>query len=306
MIESIYDRYCETDEDFWKVLKAWCVPTGWMRDRCGFRFKYTRPVMNTSGRDDIARANFLLNKFVTACALSCAWFRVDVLDLTVDQVKQFLLIARIGLMGDDGLAILPLIVGVEDFLERVQKAVIAFGLVAGRDKMGVTHNIFDAVFLAQRPYPVSGTSLWAFGPTIGRRLFKHHVYHGDGDPYAWSNGVAQMECLCYKQVPILYEQATRVSKISSRLLNDRSKHSGKPATRTSPFSDCFSRISGGPLQLGATQEGVTRLVVVLVGVATYAGGRPLPRAAVHLYSPDTPLSDITAAGGTQVLLLILE
>ena len=62
----------------------------------------------------------------------------------------------------------------------------------------------------------------------------------------------------------------------------------------------------GPLQLGATQEGVTRLVVVLVGVATYAGGRPLPRAAVHLYSPDTPLSDITAAGRTHVLLLVLE
>ena len=62
----------------------------------------------------------------------------------------------------------------------------------------------------------------------------------------------------------------------------------------------------GPLQLGATQEGLTRMIVVLVGKATYAGGRLLPRAAVHLYSPDTPLSDIKAAGRTQILLLVLE
>ena len=48
------------------------------------------------------------------------------------------------------------------------------------------------------------------------------------------------------------------------------------------------------------------MVVVLVGEATYAGGRSLPRAAVHLYSPDTPRSDIEATGQTRILLLVIE
>jgi hypothetical protein len=48
------------------------------------------------------------------------------------------------------------------------------------------------------------------------------------------------------------------------------------------------------------------MVVVLVGEATYAGGRPLPRAAVHLYSPDTPLGDIEASGTTRVMLLVMD
>ena len=47
------------------------------------------------------------------------------------------------------------------------------------------------------------------------------------------------------------------------------------------------------------------MVVVLEGEATYAG-RPLPRAAVHLYSPDTPLGDIEATGATRVMLLVVD
>ena len=88
-----------------------------------------------------------------------------------------------------------------------------FGLVAGPEKMGCSHREFHAVFLGHRPYPVGGTNNWAWGPTSGQRLFKHHVYRGDGNPYSWLHGVAQMVVRCYPHVPILFEQATRTCEI---------------------------------------------------------------------------------------------
>ena len=47
------------------------------------------------------------------------------------------------------------------------------------------------------------------------------------------------------------------------------------------------------------------MLVVLEGEATYAG-RPLPRAAVHLSSPDAPLGNIEATGATTVMLLVMD
>lgn len=213
-VEGIYRRFCTTDPDFWKVMAAWRAPRGTMRDRDGQKLTYQAPVMNASGRDDTAGANCLVNAFAIALSLASAWHMVSVLDLTPEVVRTFLTIAKIGVCGDDTLCILPALSNTKQFCAAVSNELQSgFGLLAGPKKMGCSTDVFDAVFLGQRPYPVSGTSLWAFGPTLGRRLFKHHVYRGDGDPYAWLNGVAKMEALCYRHVPILYEQAVRVTEL---------------------------------------------------------------------------------------------
>ena len=48
------------------------------------------------------------------------------------------------------------------------------------------------------------------------------------------------------------------------------------------------------------------MVAVLMGEARYAGGRPLPRATVHLYSPDIPLEEIEASGATRIMLVVID
>ena len=48
------------------------------------------------------------------------------------------------------------------------------------------------------------------------------------------------------------------------------------------------------------------MVAVLMGEARYAGGRPLPRATVHLYSPDIPLEEIEASGATRIMLPVMD
>lgn len=213
-VESLYRQYCVTNPDFWKVLEAWRAPKGSMRDKDGHRFTYQAPVMNASGRDDTAGANCLVNAFAMVLSLTAAWFHCSVLDLTTEKVGHILSIMKFGICGDDTLCILPELTDVEGFYARLSKELQeGFGLVAGSNKMGCSTNIFDAVFLGQRPYPVSGTDLWAFGPTLGRRLFKHHVYKGIGNPYAWLHGVAKMERLCYRHVPVLYEQAVRTCEL---------------------------------------------------------------------------------------------
>ena len=121
---------------------------------------------------------------------------------------------KIGVCGDGTLCILPDISETDAFLTRVSDS-LQNGLVAGRDKMGISHRVFDAVFLGRQPYPVAGTTSWAFSPTLGRRLYKHHVMRGDGNPYAWLHGVAKMEVRCFKHVPVLYEQAKRVCELLS-------------------------------------------------------------------------------------------
>ena len=67
------------------------------------------------------------------------------------------------------------------------------------------------MFLGHQPYPVGG--VWYWGPTLARRLFKHHVMlQPTGDLRAWLHGVARMEMLCYPHVPVLYDQAQAVCR----------------------------------------------------------------------------------------------
>lgn len=213
-VESLYRQYCVTNPDFWKVLNAWRAPKGSMRDRDGHRFTYQAPVMNASGRDDTSGANCLVNAFAMVLSLTAAWFHRTVLEINTEQVGFMLQCIKFGICGDDTLCILPDLTDISGFYRRLSVELQeGFGLVAGANKMGCSTEIFDAVFLGQRPYPVAGTDLWAFGPTLGRRLFKHHVYKGEGDPYAWLHGVAKMERLCYRHVPILHEQAVRVCEL---------------------------------------------------------------------------------------------
>lgn len=75
----------------------------------------------------------------------------------------------------------------------------------------------DVVFLGNRPYNLrapDGTRIWRWGPTLGRRLYKHHwMLDPVGNPYAWLQQVVDMEVQCYSHVPILGTIALRCQQL---------------------------------------------------------------------------------------------
>lgn len=197
-VEGLYASWGVLTPEVQKVLEAWRQPSG--RTCRGGR--YRAQVMNGSGRDDTSMLNVLLN----GAAQYCAWSKVllgryphQLTEAERNWLDQEL---RVAVMGDDSLTFVPRLRKDGTVWEdkEVISALAEFGF---ETKLQTCDNAWDAVFLGCRPYPVDRGLAW--GPTLGRRLYKHHtmVWPSKADPYAWLKGVVRAEALQYAHVPIL-------------------------------------------------------------------------------------------------------
>jgi len=195
--------------DFWRVMKHWQVPNG----RCGnWRYKAHKPV-NASGRDDTALANAILNGVSMILAYAAAVARKRVTQLTRQDVLAAMKALTLSVVGDDSVASVPnhFPTGTwEEGLERWKAAIAEFGFKVG--SCFWTDNTEEIVYLGMRPYRANG--VWYWGPTLGRRLFKHHCMRDTtSDPYAWLHGIAKFERASYAHVPILSDMAEKVCEL---------------------------------------------------------------------------------------------
>jgi hypothetical protein len=196
-------------EYFWHILDIWARPKG----KCGFNtgIKYACDYMNASGRDDTALINALLNGIVITVSMAATLNRVRVEAVTEQMIRKMQVDCKLGVVGDDSLWLMS-VPFTQNQLELLCSHIRSFGFMIDSTKSELSQNPFRCVFLGQRPYPVAGR--WYWGPTLGRRLYKHHwcIYKG-GDPYAWLYGVADMEARCYPHVPILGDMGRQVCKV---------------------------------------------------------------------------------------------
>lgn len=196
-VKKVYARFIPQSEyDFWKVLEYWQRPLA----KCNYGLQYQARDMNASGRDDTALLNALLNGPVCWLALSCGLQGVELEDLK--QLSD----VTLGVVGDDMAA------GFDGPIDKaiVERTVARFGFIP---KLGSSEHLSDLVFLGSRPYKLPGE--WAWGPTLGRRLYKAFwQIKPVGDPFAWVRGVAQQMDTCYAHVPVLIELARKVLELT--------------------------------------------------------------------------------------------
>lgn len=217
-IEPLYHQALSVDavntQYFQECLRGWRRPRGKAKIKENGLIKtiiFIGIAMNASGRDDTALVNVLLNGFAMFAALAACHYNIDVRQLTIAQLHAASDCFRLAVVGDDSLAACP--EATIDGLHwasnaarmRLSNCVARFGFKA---KVGSSPRIVDAVFLGCRPYRAAGD--WWWGPTLGRRLYKHHVcLNTAANPIAWLNGVAEMEALCFGFVPIIGAMARR-------------------------------------------------------------------------------------------------
>lgn len=209
-IEPLYHRALNAadinNDYFQQLLRHWRAPVGRAAVKWGGWtqvIRYFSIAMNASGRDDTALANVLLNGVAMFLSLTAIFYGVPLRDVRVEHLEAVVGILHIAVVGDDCLAALPsrTLSGKawQENCATLQAHLSQFGFVA---KVGASNRIHDAVFLGCRPYMVAGR--WWWGPTLGRRLYKHHCcIHTSANPYAWLNGVAQMEMDHLGFVPLL-------------------------------------------------------------------------------------------------------
>jgi len=220
-LETLYDQILddgwEGKEAAFKVFDLWRAPKGTALARNGQilrKVKYKGGIMNASGRDDTALANALLNGVVMSSALAAAYFSVQLEDLSVQQWREFSHLAALAVVGDDSLCFCPTTRSdgnpwSETDMRAVSDNIAKSGFIA---KLGWSHRVVDAIFLGNRPYKVAGR--WYWGPTLGRRLFKHHCcISPDANPIAWLHGVARMEATAFPFVPLLGAMAKRTCEL---------------------------------------------------------------------------------------------
>lgn len=193
------------------ILEQWRAPRGKMCGM-GWAYRYEADFMNASGRPDTALANAVLNGVVMFLSLNSIFHGVKVEELTPSMIDDTAGHISLSVVGDDSLALLsPFPVFTDPgFPHRLSEAIARFGFDASGDKMVVTGNPFDMVFLAMRPYPVNGR--WYFGKTLGRCLFKQGVMlePEQRDPGAWYHGVMAAEEESSRCVPVLHDLVERV------------------------------------------------------------------------------------------------
>jgi hypothetical protein len=142
------------------------------------------------------------------------------LALSTAQLAKWLTIQKLAIVGDDCLAALPLQRADgrrwDDAATVELRGHLAdFGFIA---EIGSSERLIDCVFLGQRPYPVGGR--WYWGPTIGRRCYKHHASIGLGvNPINWLRGIAEMERDHLGFVPIIGAMGRRVMELTQGPIN---------------------------------------------------------------------------------------
>jgi len=206
-MEQLYANLGVVAPNFWRTLRAWRQPTG--VTSAGGRFR--AQCMMASGRDDTAAMNGVLNGVAQYCAwsvvLTGSWPHED-------TAKRAWLDSnlRIAILGDDSLSVVP---GLDingrpwsrqDFIAQIAR----FGF---ETKLEETADAYCAVFLGCRPYPTATGLSW--GPTIGRRVFKHHTAQTlkVQDFFAWLRGVVTAELVQFAHVPLLREIAYKVDHL---------------------------------------------------------------------------------------------
>lgn len=206
-MEALYHTMCD-DPDCQTILKWWRRPQGFIGP---FKYKLDRTV-NASGRDDTALMNGILNGIATTLSFAAAFHRVDLLELTVQQVKEFLPYMDLSVCGDDSLAALPPLVGEQraQFADAVERNIRMFGFEA---KMAVHDDICDATYLGKMAHPT--TKGWFWGPTPGRCSYKWpYIKRPEGrDVMADLTGIAEMHAQCSSVSPIMYELARKVLQL---------------------------------------------------------------------------------------------
>jgi hypothetical protein len=209
-------RLFELDPRFSLIFEAWRRPVGRMTGK-GWALRYQAPCMNASGRDDTALANGLLNGVVFYLSAMAARLEKSVLDLSVRDLRSGL--CWLSVCGDDSLCLLSFSLAEkayrDAFVRRLSTNISSFGFDASAEKMSVTDNPFNMVYLAMRPYPAQGR--WWFGRTIGRAIWKMGwVLDGVGlDCPARVTGDCEAIAITQAVVPVLYDHA--VGYLKSRV-----------------------------------------------------------------------------------------
>lgn len=211
MIESVYQRILvDLHPHFWEILRRWRRPSGSSisrKEHC--RLKFQANTCNASGRDDTALANALFNGIATACSLASALESVPLEELQCSHLQHASEVFRIAIVGDDSLVASKM--DLELLRHDYEKNITRFGLIV---KAQLYTSIHDVTFLGQAPY-TNCKAEWAWGPTIGRRLYKAGWKADRGGNYpAWIHGVAQQNAL-YANVPILSDWAQQILKLMS-------------------------------------------------------------------------------------------
>lgn len=215
IVRTLYRRVWEQADPLREqAMDSWEAPRFKARSG-GFKFSGQLPEMMCSGRSDTAITNSLLNAIATATAHAAARLGVKVAEL-LDRpdlsVLALLSEYRMYFVGDDSV-----VVGPEPDAGYTQRVQEAYGDMGFNCKLERKEHIRDIVFLANRPYNVrrtDGRRQWCWGPTLGRRLYKHHcALDLDSNPMDWLAQVTQMEVTNYGHVPILGPLARRVQQL---------------------------------------------------------------------------------------------
>lgn len=209
LLESIYRRVLvDVHPEFWEILRRWRQPksSAFMRkEHC--KVKFQAQTCNASGRDDTALANALFNGLATACSLAAAISGKSLERLSAQDLEGASRCLKISIVGDDSLVAADF--DLEPFREAYEMNIKRFGLIV---KAQIYHSIHDVTFLGQAPY-TNRARQWAWGPTIGRRLYKAGWKLDRGGNYpAWLHGVAQQTAL-YANVPLVSDWAQRTLEL---------------------------------------------------------------------------------------------
>lgn len=209
-VEGLYRRLgFFTDPLFGKVMDAWRSPKGRMTG-LGWLVEYHAYVMNASGRDDTALANALLNGAVMFISLAGIYCGKETVDLTKEDLLRTMQVARVSVCGDDSLVLVDYLpMPVQVFREALSARLGEFGFDAAGDKMKVSEDPFQMVYLAMRPYPSQGK--WFFAKTIARALWKFgwRFDFQSGSQTAWMAGNCVQVLKTQAIVPILSDVAQR-------------------------------------------------------------------------------------------------
>jgi hypothetical protein len=251
-VESIYRRMglYEHDPRFEAVMKAWRSPKGRLTGK-GWMLKYRAFVMNASGRDDTALANALLNGAVMFLCLCAIFADKTVEQLILRDILYGISEIKLSVCGDDSLALIPFLpCPPEEFRPRLSGLLGLFGFDAGADKMKLSQNPFDMVYLAMRPYPSGGK--WYFGKTIGRALWKlgWRLDADSGDQEAWMAGNMHQVCWSQAIVPILSDVAASYLRVHGnrtyRMYDPDPNRPWEYGTCTPPYSsEVLSYVAAG-------------------------------------------------------------
>lgn len=186
-----------------KILESWEQPVG--RFRSGLKVR--APTMNASGRADTALMNALVNASIQLGAYVSSFYQKPIELVTEYEYECFTKRFAMGLLGDDSIVFTQTR---ENTANDVQQYMASLGFEAAGTKYWRTpHHI---TFLGQRVYPVleRGRPTIAWGPSIGRRLYKFGVSCDvQVNPYKWLKQVMLASEIMAAHVPIIHEIAKK-------------------------------------------------------------------------------------------------